>query len=695
VESRRWIAVLTAVALLAAGCSSAQIASNGGGTSIGDGVHLAAARLPPGVEASVTTSPMPSVSGGLKSLSRTYRLTPSGPLPAAATITIPLQATVSGNEAVIVATRESTADPWTYLPATLGADHASVTFHTSHFSTFTVMGFDLNQLTSVFKSDFLDQIDGGVTTTVTAPTCTGQAEASANGYSTALRSHTDTLQWCLGMAGSSAELEVVNNRHYPLEVLHPHMTVTDAGAIDYGQLASLSHFASGAYTVIAPGEQATFGASLTPGGAGGVVTQMDGWGQSLYALQTGVNTMFEILDRFGLGGGSDEVDAANRMLGATGCLGAIGHGSVALLAACFGDSALEAAFGAKAAFLIPLMAAGPVIAFFNSEYEAFVDQYRHNDTETIEVARAAIPTWSFSNIDANNGLLTVSCPSTSFCAAGDSNGNIALFNGTTWGQPQRVDTSGGYMNSVSCATSSATVFCAAVDASGNVVTYEGGSWGDPEPIDPGGSGLLRVSCASISFCVAVDADGSEVTYDGSGWSTPHAIDPTGGQLWAVSCPSSSFCGAFDNGGSVVSYNGSTWTPPSNIDSNSGIQGSTISCSVATFCMVSDSLGNMTGLIGGAWSQPEAVDQTRLTSVSCASTNFCLAVDYAGNLLTYTNGSWSQPTPLAANAGILWSVSCASTTFCAVVGDGGIYTYSPAQHQESITRAPSAGSTSSS
>jgi len=385
------------LALLSAGCDSTHKSkpsaseSAATGKAIGAGVRIAASRLPVGVFASITTVASPAVSGGLELLSKTFQLGPSGPLPVRATITLPLISAAPAGEAVVVATRESTEDPWTYLSATLAASRTSVTFTTTHFSIFSVLGYDLDQLVATFKTDFIDQVDGGATTTVVQPTCASSRQATADGYYKRVASHTDTVLDCLGMSGSTVELKVVNNRHYPLEVLHPHMTVVDPGPIDYGALASLSHFGSGGYTILAPGDQATFGAVLQPGHAGGVETQLDGLGQSLYQLQVGVSTLLEILGGFGVGSSSTAVNVANTMLGDTACLDSIDHGPAAMLASCFSPKDLVDSLGTKAIFLIPLMVVGPIVAFFESEFQALVNQFNNEDKEVIEVARAAEP----------------------------------------------------------------------------------------------------------------------------------------------------------------------------------------------------------------------------------------------------------------------------------------------------------------
>jgi hypothetical protein len=351
-------------------------------------VRVQAATLPPSAHAALATGAPSNARGGLTVLSKTFALSPSGPLPSPTTITLPLRSIPPVGETVVVATRETNADAWTYMAATLSINRRSIRFITTHFSTFNVLGFLSSHLVSIFKSDFLDQIDGNPTTTVATPTCPNPTEAVTAGYSTKVVAHTDTLLYCLGEAGSDAELTVANTRHFPLEVVYPHLAVINHPPTDYASLASLSHFASGNISIVAPGAKATFGARLLPGHAGGVETEMDGYGQSLYALQTGVNTLLEILNRFGVGGGPVAVTVASTLLGDVACLDSIDHGPAAMLTSCFSPKEIAQAFGDKAVFLIPIMVAGPLVSFFESEFQALIDQFNHDDQQDIEVDRA-------------------------------------------------------------------------------------------------------------------------------------------------------------------------------------------------------------------------------------------------------------------------------------------------------------------
>jgi hypothetical protein len=94
-------------------------------------------------------------------LSRTYRLSPSGPLAQPQTVRLPLTRQVPSGWAVIVATAETSGGPWSYLPATLSADRRTAIFTTIHHSVFTVIGEDVSGLLGFFKTQFLDGLSSG------------------------------------------------------------------------------------------------------------------------------------------------------------------------------------------------------------------------------------------------------------------------------------------------------------------------------------------------------------------------------------------------------------------------------------------------------------------------------------------------------------------------------------------------------
>jgi hypothetical protein len=343
----------------------------------------------PAATAQVTVAVSPPLHD-VQVLSRTYQLTPSGPLAHPQLVTLPLSRPAPAGWVVFAATAESGRGPWGYLPARLSRDRRSVTFATTHHSVFTVIGFDLAKLIRMFESGFLDGLDGNATTTVAQPSCPDQAEART-GYQIASSSG-PAVYWCLGEDSSGQRiLRVVNDRRYPMEVQHPGLTVAERPVIDYTQLSSLSHLLSGRDSILAPGGQIGYGVSLPAGYEAGVQTDVDGLGQGLYALQTGVNALLEILTRFGEGGASKSVTAISDALGDAACADALAAGNPGgILPSCFSPAELVDGFGPVGILLAPIVAAGSVVAFFESEWQGLHDILTRQDTYRIVVSRAAL-----------------------------------------------------------------------------------------------------------------------------------------------------------------------------------------------------------------------------------------------------------------------------------------------------------------
>jgi hypothetical protein len=308
---------ISAMALFSAGCT-------GGGS----GRHAGAGNGPPSTvtgstagAARVTITGLPAttkVTGSdtgaaaapgkdIAFLSDVYRLGPSGPLSAPATVSIPLTRAAAPGTVVVVATRETPDQAWSYLPGKLTAGGDAVVFTTRHFSLFGILGYDLGQMVSAFKNDFIDGLDSDATAELgKSPGCANEAEARQDGYKISSDSG-DTVFWCFGIEGGHRVLKVTDHRRYPLEVVHPNMSIS-SNSFDRLQLSALSRLVSGQHAIIEPGGTATFNADLSPGGDEGISTELDGVGQSFYALETAVRTLVSILTRFGTGSGVDALE---------------------------------------------------------------------------------------------------------------------------------------------------------------------------------------------------------------------------------------------------------------------------------------------------------------------------------------------------------------------------------------------------
>jgi len=287
-----------------------------------------------------------------------------------------------------------------------------------------------------------------------------------------------------------------------------------------------------------------------------------------------------------------------------------------------------------------------------------------------------------SYADPRTGVLdSVSCPSFSFCAAVDGNGNALTARvgppvpALVWSKPATIDPIAGILSSVSCTSAS---FCMAVDTNGRALSWNGTAWSQPvwsaaSPADRAGGALTSVSCADPTFCVAVDGNGRAISWSGSSWSAPLSIDPSGGGLTSVSCPSDSFCAAVDADGRALTWHGSAWSAPSRVDRSGRL--TSVSCASASYCAAVDAAGRLVTWNGASWSAPRSVDPHGggLTGISCRAASTCFAVD-ADGYAVILNQSGIVRSEADPYGGGLTAVSCAGEALCVATDfDGRIVT----------------------
>ncbi|HET9899386.1 MAG TPA: hypothetical protein VFQ44_31045 [Streptosporangiaceae bacterium] len=373
--------------------------------------------------------------------SRTYRLSPAGPLARWQTVRLPLTRRVPPGWAVVIATAETSQGPWSYLPARLSSDRRAAIFKTPHHSVFTVIGEDVDGLLRFFKTEFLDGLSSGATASAARPQCTGQSEARS-GYSIA-SSPGPTVFWCFGADSSGQRiLRIVNNRRYPLEIQHPGLPVAERPAIDYGSLPSLAHVLSGNLSILAPGAQIGYRVSLAAGQSAGAETTVDGFGESLLALQTGINTLLAILTRFGVGGASKSVTAMNKALGDVACADAIAAAHPgSILSSCLSPKDMVDYFGTAGLLLAPLAAAGGLASFFASEFQGLHDVWTSEDRYDILMRRqVAVPVLGqLAGTFADGEGWGQARPATVF-NGGDPTGLVTDITWTSWGGNTAIGT---------------------------------------------------------------------------------------------------------------------------------------------------------------------------------------------------------------------------------------------------------------
>ncbi len=149
----------------------------------------------------------------------------------------------------------------------------------------------------------------------------------------------------------------------------------------------------------------------------------------------------------------------------------------------------------------------------------------------------------------------VSCAATTLCVATDSFGDklaVSTDDATRW-HLLRIPGAGAGIVDVSCPSVS---FCAAVGNGGQVLTSESprqggaGAWRRAR-IDAGHD-LSALACASRALCAAIDDRGNVlVSSDPPGGAATWQVTATGQSLTAVSCPSARLCVLSTAGGGVI------------------------------------------------------------------------------------------------------------------------------------------------
>ena len=286
----------------------------------------------------------------------------------------------------------------------------------------------------------------------------------------------------------------------------------------------------------------------------------------------------------------------------------------------------------------------------------------------------AAPTWSAAHrIDAADNLTSVSCASSTFCAAGDATGNAFTYSGGSWSAPQHLSSNG--LSWMSCP---AAGFCVATSNGSLLYTYSGGKWQAPTELfgqNGAAAHLTSVSCASTTFCMAT-GNMHAYRFAGGTWARGVLVEKTN-KLISISCPSSTFCAVVDSAGNAFTYSGSAWSAPKHLSDTAMVD---VSCGAAGSCMAAG-MTTPYAYSGGAWTPSGPLvtadgGPVHLTGVSCSSATVCEATGNADGY-AYSNGSWAKGI-VVHHSDKLTSVSCPSADFCVAADSGGnVYTYASA------------------
>ncbi len=316
--------------------------------------------------------------------------------------------------------------------------------------------------------------------------------------------------------------------------------------------------------------------------------------------------------------------------------------------------------------------------------------------------RVDIAVWLRAGLRLGRGVVLCATLSLGFVVAGPARGAGPLL----WSAPQQADHeapgSSSQLVSLSCPTVS---FCAAADDKGNVLTttHPTGGYSAWRTVHVASS-ALSISCPSAAFCVAGDGSGDVLTStDPAGgvgeWKTVHvaatAIGGGGcgngiGACHAVSCPSRSLCLAIDGQGNVLSSTdptGGTHAWKTTRLASGGLDG--VLCQSPSFCLVlGDTSANpsegeiftSTDPAGGsaAWQSAGVSGTYFVGGAACPSVSLCVAYGPAppvpghGDVVTSTDPTGGDPgwTATSVSEDSLTGMSCPSSSLCVGVDEGG-------------------------
>jgi hypothetical protein len=266
-------------------------------------------------------------------------------------------------------------------------------------------------------------------------------------------------------------------------------------------------------------------------------------------------------------------------------------------------------------------------------------------------------TWTVARVDPADKAAAISCASLSMCVLVASNGDVVASSNPTGGAAAwtvtHADTTLGFecgkygddsgcdpgLASVSCPTVS---FCAAIDSNGNVITSTNPAataptWTISAVNNPPTFGFI--TCPSARLCV----DFTDYSLTLAVSANPGAPDATWAQTQVtpgpvgVSCSSATLCVAYDGAGNVMASGrpagaASAWKL-THLDAGFNLS---VTCSAGGLCIGFDPIGNAFAAAAPtrgryAWSRAR-VDDNGLTAASCPSQRLCVAGDGYGNVV---------------------------------------------------------------
>lgn len=316
---------------------------------IGSNITVSGKKVPVSLKATpVSHAPVPLKGFGLAAPA--VSITPSGPLPAPITLTFKLTKPATKDTPIVVATRETTRDSWSYIVPTVSPDGRYVTFQTDHMSFYSILK-DTEDFTLDLEGDLgkaiVENLSGVNIEKAKQPSCQDSTGVLQDNYSYSFtNSGGNAVLWCLGIENGSRVLKVVNNKNFPLLLSRTDgLTNISDGHItaDLDQFARLSGTSKEVATF--PGDEADFDVDLNVNQAAELEALWNGEASTLDLLQSGLIALSTIISHSSAGKAltaNDTYVVMNTVLSAQGCFNAVESGDAAhVLVDCLGDAAKD------------------------------------------------------------------------------------------------------------------------------------------------------------------------------------------------------------------------------------------------------------------------------------------------------------------------------------------------------------------
>lgn len=367
----------------------------GGGVSVQQGAPDA---IRAAVDDKIAKPPFQQV----QQLGSVVHVTPDGPQAKPVTLRFKLNRKIDDPKDVVIAVNQTgKAEDWQLVaPTKVEGQYAYVT--TNHLSWWDPLWRSFADLVNATVEE-LKRLWNGLTGDAFAeaekPKCDGEQAARDKGYSIKW-SGAEVLYWCLGLSGGKPVVNIANKRSYPIFVNHAGISAPNKPKSKLG-LEMLGRQAfSNDRTVMMPFDQLGLNYELSKAESKSFTTEYNGFAEALYQLEFGITALFNILTRFGAGGGAisngaikmsqfDQIaEKMSKALQAKDCFNAVNTDNPnagAILSGCFDPSRIADMFGWKGTLVALVMVAGPIANFFRNSFETLSDLLQGKDQETVTV----------------------------------------------------------------------------------------------------------------------------------------------------------------------------------------------------------------------------------------------------------------------------------------------------------------------